>query len=170
MGTPGGFNIDDLVGDLNQDLAARLDNELGNSQEQEQANVGELNADQTGLLEQNTVTDTTTVGGAGGDGGTAIGGDSTAVGGRGEIDQDGKVNLNFGDAGGDAVSGDGGDASADGGAGGAATSVVDVDAEADQDQALDQDLDQDNDADADNDQDIDEDLDLDADIEDVLDA
>ena len=165
-----GFNIEDLIGDLNQELAARLDNDLNNVQEQEQANVGEQNADQTGVLQQNTFTDTTTVGGRGGDGGTAVGGDSTAVGGRGEIDQAGKVNINFGDAGGDAESGDGGDASADGGAGGAATSTVDVDADADQDQDLDQDLDQDNDADADSDQDVDEDVDLDAEIEDVLDA
>ena len=33
--------------------------------------------------------------------GEDVGGDTAAAGGRGEIDQSGKVNINFGDAGGD---------------------------------------------------------------------
>jgi hypothetical protein len=168
MSTPD-FTVENLVDDLNQDLAAALDNDVDSSQQQEQANAGEQSADQVAALEQNTVTDTATVGGAGGDGGYARAGDSTAVGGGGEVDQYGKVNLSGGDAGGDAASGDGGDASADGGYGGAATSTVEVDADADQEQDLDQDLDQDNEAFADSDQDADADVDLDAEVDDVLD-
>ena len=84
MGSPG-FDVDDLVGDLDHDLAARLDSALDNDQQQEQANAAQQDATQLGSLDQTTVTPTTTVGGAGGDGGFASGGDSVAAAGPGSI-------------------------------------------------------------------------------------
>jgi hypothetical protein len=141
-------NLDSFISELTEDIDQTIAQAVPTEQEQALVGTQEVGpqvSEQT--LAQNT--ETTTVGGAGGnasaDGGD--GGDSFAIGGSaGDFSQSGKVNIAFdGNDGGDAASAGGAGGAggfADAG-GGAATSVVEVEGEQDSDQAnvLDQELD-----------------------------
>jgi hypothetical protein len=155
-----GFNLNDFLDNVNADIDSALD--LANAQDQEAAQVADVTQGpqvSEQVLAQDV--DTTTVGG---DGGTAIsaggaGGAGTGVGGAaGDIDQDGKFNINFGDPEGGAgtgIGGAGGDAGDADASGGDASSDVDVDGSQDSDQEAEIELDQDLDQDADSEQDAD---------------
>ena len=127
MGSPINFNIEDFLQQVEQNQAAANPNN--------NAELADLDTTQLGALDQILGTETTTVGGAGGAGGTAVGGDSSAdgtgVGGdAGDIRLDGNQNVNFGSSQGGAGVGiggvsSGGDADASGGDGGTAVSDVD---------------------------------------------
>src|SRR5215470_13820164 len=187
------IDLNEFVADLtnNLDLDPRVDET--SVQDQKAALVNPQSADERAVQaadqRQDTNTFTDTRGGAGGDGGVAVGGDGAdggsglGIGGHGgNIDQTGLVNVNFGDSsGGDGVGvggaggigGAGGAADASGGDGGDATSDVNVDADQSSDQTSDQDTtlssDQSSDQDAHSDQFSDIHSDVDQHVHDAVD-
>jgi hypothetical protein len=170
------FDVESFISDLTQDIDQTVAQAVPTDQEQAVVGTQETGpqvSDQVQAID----TDTNTIGGAGGnasaDGGG--GGDSFAIGGSaGDFSQEGKVNIAFdGNDGGDAASsgGAGGAGGLADASGGAATSVIEVDADQENDQIndLNQELDgdQENEVDVDADNDADNDVDNEQDLEDV---
>jgi hypothetical protein len=170
MGQP--FDVESFISNLNEDIDQTVDQATGQDQEAAQvADVSQGDQSNEQVLAQDV--DTTTVGG---DGGTATsvggaGGAGTGVGGdAGDIDQDGKFNINFGDSEGGAgtgVGGDGGDAGDADASGGNASADVIVEGSQDSDQNEEIDLEQDLEQEEDSDQDAENDAEQEEEVEEI---